>query len=131
MPKLFANVNKKNNNSKKPKKTPEERIKHYRELIDHYQELIDGLRDKITEDEGILDLMNDMPECTEQDMAEQQTLIFKSMVELDQALRNRKRYEQKMKLIVIPIAMKPINVDDESEDDVIIMDVIDLTKDDN
>ena len=134
MPKLFAKQTKKiDNNAKKPKKTPEEKIKRYRELIDHYQELIDGLRDKITEDEGILDLMNDMPEVTEQEMADQQQQIFKGMSELDCALRRKKKYEQKMKLVVIPIAVKQSNVAEfeDSDDDVIIMEVIDLTKDDN
>lgn len=134
MPKFFANKQKKNNinNAKKPKRTPEEKIKRYRELIDQYQDLIDGLRDRITEDEGKLELMNDIPEFTEQDMAEQQSMIFKTFTELDHAIRNKKRYEQKMKLVVIPVAMKAIQIDDESEDDdVIIMDVIDLTKDDN
>ena len=129
MPKFFEKVNKKSNdNAKKPKKTPEERIKRYQELIRHYEGLIDGLRDKITEDEGILDLMCDMPECTDDDRMERQTMIFKNLAELDQARRNKKRYEQKMKLIVIPIAMKPIEIEDD-DDDVIILDVIDLTKD--
>ena len=130
MPKFSEKFNKKpNDNAKKPKKTPEERIKRYQEMIRHYEELIDGLRDKITEDEGILDLMCDMPECTDNDRMERQTMIFKSLTELDQARRNKKRYEQKMKLIVIPIAMKPIEIGDD-DDDVIILDVIDLTKDD-
>ena len=77
--------------------------------------------------------MNDIPECTEKELADQQQQIFKGMSELDWALRKKKKYEQKMKLVVVPIAVKQSDVPEfeDSDDDVIIMEVIDLTKDDN
>lgn len=116
-------------NAKKPIINRENKAKKYHDKLKSLKPWIDAIRDTITETENNLELMMDMPELTEEDIAEQQQLLFRHFATLDDFLRKEKKYRMKYQLAVKPVPIFPIPDEESEDEDCILINVIDLTKD--